>query len=171
MTIDEIFTNPNETLNDRRILAKEEGNEAKYAYLTDYLGFPTEGDHMYNFGKKELESNPKLIEKIEHEINYVIFGKEKYENMLSEQKEKDQKKIQDYSNKKFLEEGGNLNSNLFYDRFAKERLLKTYFPDRFGENGTAFQNKGTKNSLSEYKDVGIGKLFEKVYQNIKKDYK
>ena len=170
MTIDEIFKDPNETLNQRRLLAKENGNEAKYAFLTDYLGFPSEEDHLYQFGKQALESNPNLTKKLEHEVNYVVFGKEKYENMLAEQNEQTAKKERDYMNKEFLKEGEKINSNILYDRFAKERLLKTYFPNRFGENGTAFQNKGTKNNLREYKDAGIGKLFKEVYRNVKKDY-
>lgn len=174
MVIDEIFDktskDPNESLNKRRILAKKKGEEAKYAYLTDYLGFPSQGDHMYDEGKEHLKSNPDQIEKIEHEINFVIYG-EKYSKMLAEEKAKNERKRAEYFAKEFYQKGNQISLNYFNDRFTKQNLLKKYFPQRFGENGTAFQNKGTKNNLNEYNDVGIGKLFENVLKKIKEDYK
>jgi len=80
---------PNDNLNKRRLKAIEEGDEAKYAFLTEYLGFPVEGDHYYEIGRRLLEESPEKIVKLEHEVNFVIYGK-KYSEYLAEQSEQEE---------------------------------------------------------------------------------
>ena len=160
---------PYNNLNKRRLDALKSGNDAKYAFLTDFLGFQVEGDHHYEFGKQLLEESPERFEQLEHEVNFVIYGKE-YSNYLSEKIASEERLYYEHRAKEFYNNGKYVSSNPYDAREEKINLLKKYFPERFGKNGSAFKKKGNKCCLEAYNDVGVEKTFRSVLNKIKKDY-